>query len=76
MIEFWQLMLIVLIIWLLYGITKPIVKPTVTDILFKKHVEDEIRILLKREKQNGLNQIFFPRYFQNPYQAIDNKLLK
>lgn len=76
MIEFWQIMLIIFIMWLIYGLTKPVIKPSINDILFKKHIEDEILILLKREKQDGLNQIFFPKYFHNPLQAVDNDILK
>ena len=45
MMELWQLMAIGFLLWGVYSLTKPIVKPTCLDKQFKKMLEDEIKEL-------------------------------
>lgn len=57
MIEFWQIMLIIFAMWIVWGLTKPVIKPTVTDKLFKKRIEEEINEFLLERKRRGFGLV-------------------
>jgi hypothetical protein len=45
--------------WAIYSFTKPIVRPTISDIRFKRHLEHEIEELENRKIRNGLQSLTF-----------------
>lgn len=65
LIELWHLMLIGLSMWLIYGFTKPIVRPTINDIRFKKMVQKEIDNLVEYRTHHGLDPIIHTQHFMN-----------
>lgn len=55
--EFWHIMLAFFVMWFIYSMSKPIVRPSIIDIRFKRMIERQIDEGLKYKTHHGFDSI-------------------